>query len=169
MTAVLAQLPAEAGAWVNRYVGLPFERFGRGPDVFDCWGLVRWVRGHELGAWLPRYERVGHFDARDFGANRALGDFMRAEADAGWEIVARATRPPNGPARLDGRPARLLDVAWFQLLGAPLHVGLVVGREQVLHVRRGTESAVEPFWGPDGRYWAARLVAIARPRESSHA
>lgn len=35
--------------WVNKYLYTTYEDGARGPDRFDCWGLVRQVRHFELG------------------------------------------------------------------------------------------------------------------------
>ena len=32
---------------INRYVGKPWVSGGRGPDEFDCWGLVKYVMANE--------------------------------------------------------------------------------------------------------------------------
>ena len=39
--------------WGTKYIGLPYEEGGRGPKVFDCWGLVRWAYSQEHGIELP--------------------------------------------------------------------------------------------------------------------
>lgn len=42
--------------WAERYIGKPFVDGGRGPDVFDCWGLLRWIVANELRRpLLPTY------------------------------------------------------------------------------------------------------------------
>jgi hypothetical protein len=35
------------------YLGKPWVRFGRGPDSFDCWGLVRHFYAQEFDLDLP--------------------------------------------------------------------------------------------------------------------
>lgn len=35
--------------FVNKYLGCEYKDGARGPDQFDCWGLVRHVRHFELG------------------------------------------------------------------------------------------------------------------------
>ncbi len=37
---------------VNPIIGKPYKLGGRGPDVFDCWGVVLWVY-RQLGISLP--------------------------------------------------------------------------------------------------------------------
>lgn len=36
-----------------KYIGRPWVAGAQGPDQFDCWGLVRWVLGHEYGVKVP--------------------------------------------------------------------------------------------------------------------
>jgi len=39
--------------WAVKYIGLPYEPGGRGPDKYDCWGLVRHVYRNEFCMDLP--------------------------------------------------------------------------------------------------------------------
>jgi cell wall-associated NlpC family hydrolase len=42
--------------WINKYLSCLYEDGARGPDKFDCWGLVRHVLHFELGRrLLPSY------------------------------------------------------------------------------------------------------------------
>jgi len=41
--------------WARQYLGKPFKSFGRGPNEFDCWGLVHAIYRNELGVSLPHY------------------------------------------------------------------------------------------------------------------
>lgn len=42
--------------WAERYIGKPWLPGGRGPDVFDCWGLLRWISTAEFKRpLLPDY------------------------------------------------------------------------------------------------------------------
>ncbi|WP_175796327.1 NlpC/P60 family protein [Burkholderia anthina] len=38
---------------INRYVGLPWADGARGPDAFDCWGLLAWIQREHFGIVLP--------------------------------------------------------------------------------------------------------------------
>ena len=42
-------------AWVNDWVCKTYEHNGRGPDVFDCWGLLRAVYHERTGIALPEW------------------------------------------------------------------------------------------------------------------
>ncbi len=65
---------------INRYIGLPWVNGARGPDAFDCWGLLAWVQRAHFGIDLP--ER-----SIEPAVMRAI---YRDEVEAGrWRILAR--------------------------------------------------------------------------------
>lgn len=39
--------------WAAEYVGKAHQHGGRGPEVFDCWGLLKWIYMHRYGIALP--------------------------------------------------------------------------------------------------------------------
>lgn len=41
--------------WAIDLIGKPFEKGGRGPNGFDCWGLVYWRYLTHYGIKLPDY------------------------------------------------------------------------------------------------------------------
>lgn len=53
--------------WINHYLEKQYRDGGRGPDDWDCWGLVRHVRHFELGSpLLPEYGSLRSTSPRDF-------------------------------------------------------------------------------------------------------
>jgi hypothetical protein len=53
--------------WVNKYLECAYEDGARGPDRYDCWGLVRIVRHAELGKrLLAEYGSLRNTDPREF-------------------------------------------------------------------------------------------------------
>lgn len=40
-------------AWINDYVGLPWDRGANGPDRFDCFGLVQYVGNRYFNLDIP--------------------------------------------------------------------------------------------------------------------
>lgn len=53
--------------WVNRYLKARYVDGGRGPDVFDCWGLVRQARWeHCAMRLLPEFGSLRNTDPRAF-------------------------------------------------------------------------------------------------------
>lgn len=53
--------------WVNRYLECAYKDGGRGPDLYDCWGLVREVRHSRLELrLLPSFGSLRNTDPRAF-------------------------------------------------------------------------------------------------------
>ncbi|WP_291299285.1 NlpC/P60 family protein [Elioraea sp.] len=128
-------------AWAAEYVGLPFAECGRDRSGCDCWGLVRLVLAEVFDAEVPSY----------------LGGYAHtADRQAVAATVARAL--PDWTPVL-GVPERAGDVALFRLMGQPTHVGLVVAPGWMLHVERGTNSALDRL---DGMRWASRRIGLYR-------
>lgn len=66
--------------WARQYLGRPWVAGGRGPDVFDCWGLLRWVYLRHVGVALPAFPGLDVDDARAMA--RMIEDAM---ARGPWE------------------------------------------------------------------------------------
>lgn len=110
------------------YVGKPFTANARGPEAFDCWGLVRAVYAAELGIDLPRY---GEIDARQLMA--VARRMAAAELDDPWHLVAlpqefdvALMRSPRGGAAI-------------------VHVGVMVDEGHVLHTQAASHSVIVPI------------------------
>jgi cell wall-associated NlpC family hydrolase len=62
----------------NQYIGRPWADGARGPDSFDCWGLLRWVQLCHFGLTLP--------DLPSLPDERR--DLYRAQMDsAAWRVI----------------------------------------------------------------------------------
>lgn len=122
-----------------KYVGIPFADHGRGASGCDCWGLVRLFYRQELGIELsdlgPSYR-----DTTDAAGMR----LVHADQLACWR---RVHAPQPG------------DVALLNVLGAPVHVGVMLDRRRMLHVQRGIDAAIERI---DGPLWRNRLEGFYR-------
>lgn len=54
-------------SWVNAYLGCSYVDGGRGPTEYDCWGLVRHARHHDLGLrLLASHGSLRNTDPRQF-------------------------------------------------------------------------------------------------------
>lgn len=51
----------------QKYVGYPYVWGGKGPDSFDCYGLVTWVLHHDLGYNLPNNTYTGYLEFISWG------------------------------------------------------------------------------------------------------
>jgi len=130
--------------WVPRYHGRPFAEKGRGPDTFDCWGLVFHFHREQLGIDLPALLE-GYESTRDLHAIAALAQEQKRH----WTQVEEA-------AALAG------DVVEFRFAGEESHVGLVVAPGMFLHVLR-TEGVVLDRWR--STHWSARFLGVFRHGE----
>lgn len=50
--------------WAQTYIGKPWTKGGRGPDSFDCWGLVYHIYHQQLGIQLPSYPNINATNLR---------------------------------------------------------------------------------------------------------
>lgn len=120
--------------WAGEYVGLPYRDRGRGPDAFDCWGLVRHVLIERADLPVPdcaqQYQGAGDLS----GTERAFADYLGA-----WVPVQQPQR---------------FDVAVYRLQGR-LHCALVLGAGWMLHVGAGFNPSLCDRL--DRWYWTNRL------------
>ncbi len=127
--------------WAGRYIGLPFRDHGRDRTGLDCWGLVRLVMGEQFNVALPSL-------SQEYEHTLALDDIsgvIQRQIPA-WKTI------PAGREKCG-------DVIILRLHGQPLHVGLVLGDRQMLHVEARIDSAIERY---DSARWRNRIFGFYR-------
>jgi cell wall-associated NlpC family hydrolase len=129
--------------WSAAYVGQPWQDLGRGPNAFDCYGLLAEVYRGVLGIELASYAGV-YTSANE----RAEISALLSDAAAAW---------PWHP--IDAGKERELDAVLFRRGGVANHVGIAVGDGRMLHVVSGALSCIESYRA--GRWWP-RLVGFYR-------
>lgn len=127
--------------WAARYIGLPFLDHGRDRAGLDCWGLVRLAVGEQFNISLPAF--LGEYKTSIDTASIAA--LVEREA-----LLWMPVRPSE---------ERLGDVIVLRLKGQPVHVGLVLGDMQMLHVEQGVDSAIEKYSSPR---WKDRIYRFYR-------
>lgn len=127
-------------SWIQKYVGLKFGDKGRGPDVFDCWGLVRWIYMNEFDVVLPDY-MGGYSTVTD---DAAVERSVLSGINDGW---SRVDNPVDG------------DVVLFNIYGKPVHVGMVAGQDYFLHSPEDDFSRRERL---SDRMWKNRVEGFYR-------
>jgi cell wall-associated NlpC family hydrolase len=117
-------------------LGKPFEYGGRGPDLYDCYGLVVELhRRHNIA--LPDYTSTDD-------ATRQ-GELFADGIDRYYEKVT--SRKP-------------LDIALFRLRRGHWHCGVVVDDyDRFVHITENTSVSCEELHDP---IWKPRLVGIYR-------
>lgn len=107
----------------NKYIGIPYKEYARGPDSYDCWGLVRVVASEVFNHELPCLTDLNPDDKR--AITRTAQQLVLSKA-----LTVKPT-PSVGA------------IAAGCYGGVCVHVGIVVeadGRMWVLEADTGTNS-----------------------------
>lgn len=107
---------------LDDFVGLPYREGARGPDAYDCYGLVaavfRAIRGVELPDWYQG-------SPGQQGASRAISAALAGEVAGGRSV--RVNWPEEAPEEF--------DIAIVGSTTRPHHVGVFVAGG-VLHASK---------------------------------
>jgi len=109
------------------YIGIPWVDMACGHDACDCWGLVRLIYREVLGLELPSFS--GRLVTGEDSA--AVANLINGERGAWDELPA-------------GREA-CFDVITMWDGPHVSHVGMVVQPGLMIHVARGSTSAIERY------------------------
>ena len=127
--------------WAGHYIGLPFKDHGRDTSGLDCWGLVRLVLAEQFGVALPsyirEYERTTQVEK--------ISDLIKRESFK-WRLIKQGDEICG-------------DVIVLRVRGQPMHVGMVIGDKQMLHIEHGINSVIEKY---SGNRWANRISGVYR-------
>lgn len=127
---------------MNKYVGKLYVPFGRGPDAFDCWGLVMQIY-KDQGIELNDYAYVS---PEDIEKNEAIFNAEGATGD--WH---HSKYPDSG------------DLVVFNIAGYPVHVGIMINNRQFIHAHKSCGVAVESV---NSIRWRNRLHGYYRHNDS---
>jgi len=111
--------------WAARYVGLPFVDHGRDWNGVDCWGLVQLVMREERGIALPSYGEISALDLA-----KVAGLIAGESALEPWLPVIKAEP---------------FDVAVMYRRRDPVHVGIMVSANEILHIEQKTAAVMVPI------------------------
>lgn len=131
-------VPLSVPGWCARFIGVPYREDGHGFDGANCAGLVHLVLKHRAGVEIDPHADVS---AADIERASTLLE-MAAISDL-WLPVAGKPRP--------------LDVALLR--GTPLHTGIIVAEDLLLHVWRAPASMVMNVNNPRIRH---RIMSFYR-------
>jgi cell wall-associated NlpC family hydrolase len=140
-------MPCSPPEWCSQYVGIPFLSHGRDRSGCDCYGLCWLVMREQFGIEAPSY----------------AGDYPDALEAA---EVARLIADMTSPLYLRGdwrwlalSEPRAGDLVVMRIQGRPWHVGIIVARDWMLHVRPGANACLERL---DSMRWRKRIVGFYR-------
>jgi cell wall-associated NlpC family hydrolase len=111
---------------IEDYIGKPFVDGGRGPDEYDCWGLVKDIYLREYSTDLPDY----HISAFQTGL---ITDTMGKELKREW---VKQDKPEVG---------NLVTISMDMALPRYIvnHVGIYLGGGRFIHTRKATGALIE--------------------------
>jgi len=118
--------------WTDKWIGLPYRVLGRGPDAYDCLGLMMAVQAEQFGVHL------------DYG----LVNIGQEECDAKARYLpawARVDEPREGDVVLMRR-------------GRGWHVGIALDGEWMLHA----DAPASSITNYRRSMWGRRLEGIYR-------
>jgi cell wall-associated NlpC family hydrolase len=125
---------------MTNLIGKKFKDGGRGPDEFDCWGLIKWIYENEYNIELPDYS-ISAFDS--ININEAIQRDRR-----GWEPVVK---PEYG------------DVLMFAMdyLNQDFitHVGLYLTGGKFIHALSGHDVSLGKL---TNNFWELRFKGAVR-------
>lgn len=128
--------------WWNKYANKKFEIKGRGPDTFDCWGLLQWIYAHDdpRGIILPGYEEF-YEDTND---RDTLSQVIFEQRRERWREV---TDPQQ------------FDAILLRMRGVPMHVGVVTKPGHMIHCAYGVGTTHERF---NSMRWRDKVLGFFR-------
>ena len=113
---------------LQRYVGIPWADRGRDRDTgLDCWALVLEVYRWELGIQLPSY----HEDYQTAADKEAVARLID-DGKSDWHEMQIGREKP-------------FDLVLMREAGVSQHIGIVVQRPLMLHVRPHLDSVIESY------------------------
>lgn len=137
--------------WSNRFIGIPFEEFGRTREGADCWGLACIIYREELGISLPEY----------------LGDYASVEEHG--EIAALIDDGAASPlwVPVEG-PAIAFDIAVFRRGRLSTHIGVVIRHGVMIHMQGEDCAKLSNYrsgaWGNRLMgHWRHASIGVERP------
>ncbi|WP_353429038.1 C40 family peptidase [Paracoccus denitrificans] len=133
--------------WSDRFIGTPYEDFGRSPAGCDCWGLACIIYREELGITLPDY--LGAYaSTEDLGEISALID--QDKASPLWV-------PVSGPALA-------FDIALFRRGRWSSHVGVVIRHGLMIHMVADDQAKLQGYLdGPYKHRFIGHYRHVERP------
>ncbi|MEI2416223.1 NlpC/P60 family protein [Orrella sp. JC864] len=85
----------------NRYIGLPWRFGARGPDAYDCWGLLHECRARHFGGGVPDTV-LGQAAKRLYSRKLKSGEWEVVDLPAhGDGVLLRAGNDPHVGIYLD--------------------------------------------------------------------
>lgn len=119
--------------WVKPYVGLPYESKGIGPG-FDCWTIYKHIFKHERGIVIPDNDN-DYINANDI---ESVHKYFENSKDDWIALIKPET----------------YCLIMMNIAGEPVHVGMCLDNEYMIHTLEGHNSAIERY---TSKKWNRRI------------
>lgn len=115
--------------WAAKYIGIPYEEGARGPNAYDCWGIIQLIYLNEKGIRLPELPGLSAPQMQE------IHDTIMRESVRDWTEIAE--------------PVEGCIVAMGGRTGMMHHVGVYINADggKVLHSRLGLNAVAETLRG----------------------
>lgn len=124
-------------------LGVQFKYGGRGPDAYDCYGLVMECERRATGRELP-----------DLRSPEALYDIANELDAQKYRWVCRASKPEGSSIPFSElQPGRVVEI---RIKGLACHVGFIHRPRKFLHAWEGTNGVTQE----DLETWRARILGV---------
>ena len=124
-------------------LGVQFEYGGRGPDTYDCYGLVMELERRNTGRELP-----------DYRSPTAMFDIANLIAGEKYRWICHATKPADGNIPFSEMlPGRVLEI---RVKGLACHVGFIHKPRRFLHTWEGTGGVTDESI----ELWRSRILGV---------
>jgi cell wall-associated NlpC family hydrolase len=114
---------------MRRFVGIPYVEGGRDYDGTDCWGLCWLFYRDELGRSLPSFS----------------GEYRVEDREILSELIHQSKALVNA---VPTREPEYGDLVLMKFRALPVHVGVYIDDQHVLHILKGINSVVESMRSP---------------------
>lgn len=131
--------------WAIQYLNKPWVSGGVGPDAFDCWGFVRYIKRHHEGIELPVIAVDGNDPRAVLKAFRQHPELQR------YEVLEKNPRPG--------------DVVLMKHSKHPTHCGVWIDADGggVLHCAQGSGVVFQTLHSLKATGWAGVLFYRLKP------
>lgn len=126
---------------LNTFIGIPYASHGRTFQACDCWGIVCLFYEFEMHRKLPFLAGEYSDATNNSEVNKVVGDSKYLFNEIKYED------------RKHG------DIILFNLHGNPVHAGIVLDADRMLHSLAGHNSCVERY---SSTMWNSRIEGVYR-------
>lgn len=129
--------------WTHKYIGIPFQSKGSDFNGCMCWGLIQLIYKTELNIELPDFSN--DYESETMAHQNTIAALVERERKKWIDVPAAEVEP--------------FDVVILRVAGMPWHIGLMIDKNQFIHVMKNTETTIEQL---DATIWNKRVCGFQR-------